>query len=258
MSGYSIRLTGSTSVDLMVKPYPRASIRRNVTWEQDSSGRYLPCDRGAQADWYDAEVTVHGNKADMEAFGTWLSTEGRETFTVAVTNGVVFAPNMNQTVSNTVTILNMDRLKRVFWASPTNGVDEVTFTLRAINPTLYSTTGSLSSLRILEQYEQDRSWGVSPTFTMGGDVVHHDHRDDAGRFRATFEQTTSEMIPILNYLVGTGRADAFTFPSISGVDYPFGIAAGALPLSCRAREFSVSRDSLNRWNLDLELVQDFS
>jgi hypothetical protein len=256
---YSIRLTGeSTSVDLKVKPWATTPIRRNVAWEQDSSGRFLPSDRGSQADWYDAQVTVFGQKAEMETFGSWLDTEAGETFTIAVTNGVLFAPNVDQTTANTATILDMDRLKRLFWASPTNGVDEVTFTLRLVSPTLYETAGSLAGLRLQPEYEQDSSWSRTPTFTQSGDVVHHDRRDRAGRFPGRFKQTTAEMIPILNFLMGGGRAEAFTFPTLPGVTYPFGIARGGLPLSCRAPEFSVSREGLNFWNLSIDFVEDFS
>ena len=250
----SITLTGAdSSISLMLKPFPKASIRRNVTWEQASSGEWYPCDRGAQADFYDAEVTVFGEKADMDAFSAWLDAQGRETFEVSNVNGVVFAPNVNQTVDFDVTILGMQALKRVFWASPTNGVDEVTFTLRAIDPTLYGTTGSLSALSLEPQYEHGKSFESFPTFLQDGSAVHHDLRNDAGRFVGDFNQTTTEAIALLNFLVGVGRADSFAFPSI-GVEYPFGVSKGDSVL-CRAKEFSLNRSSLNRWNLGIEFVE---
>lgn len=254
---YSIRLTGDISIDLMVKPWAAPSIRRNVTWEKDSMGRWLPSDRGNQADWYDAKVTVFGEKAAMETLSTWLQEEGRETFSVSVTNGVVFAPNVNQGASNTVTILEMDRLRREFWASPSNGVDELSFTLRLVSPSLYETAGSLAGLRLLQKYEQDKSWSVQASFTQGGSVIHHDIQDEAGRFKGRFQQTTEEMIPLLNFLMGDGRAEPFEFPNL-GVTYPFGIARGGLPLSCRAQEFSFTRDSLHMWDLSIDFVEDFA
>jgi hypothetical protein len=98
---------------------------------------------------------------------------------------------------------------------------------------------------------------VAPLFTYSGDVVHHDLRDDVGECRLTFEQTEDEMKAILNYLVGSGRSAAFTFPSL-GIPYPFGVSRGAGPFSCRATEFSVTRKSLNRWGLTVKFVEEIS
>lgn len=253
-----MRFTGSSSlVDVKCKPFAAPKVTRNLSMEQDSAGRWLPCDRGQAGDAWEATVTVFGVKAEMEAFASWLDTQGRGTFTVSAVQGVVFAPLMFQESSFTACIKDLERLKRVFWASPTNGVDEVSFTLRAITPTFYDVTASLASLRLKPQDERDASWNVSHLFTETGGVISQDRGGRAGRYVGRFVQRLDEARAILRYLVdGPGRTSAFAFPNI-GVQYPFGVARGDYTTkTCRVLGFEIERKSLGLWEFEIELVEE--
>ncbi len=249
------------SVSVRVNPWPQVSLRRNITWMEDAAGFRHGCDRGVDGDVYSARVTVFGIQSEMNAFADWVETNGRGIFEVSEINGVAFAPIVDQSVPLNATILDLERLQRAFFSPNATGVDEVTFTLRAIQPGLVtSPSASLDSLRLLDQFEQDKSTTVVKSFYQNGGTAAADYRADAGRFAGRFHQTTDETRSILRYLMGTGtiptgRALTFPFPSLPGVIYPFGKARGGLPLNCKAADVKVTRTSLDRWNLDLELVE---
>lgn len=254
---YSMRFKGlSSSIEVKFKPWPAPKFTPNVTWQQDSSGRWLPCSRTIAGDFWDIEVTLFASKANMEAFALWLDKEGRETFTVSAVDGELFPPLINQSGPFQACVIDVDRVMRVFWAGPSNGVDEVRFTLRALNPAFHEATPSLASLRLQPEYEQDASWPMSPAFYAGGGATFADRQDRAGKFRGRFLQRTEEAKAILAYLAhGDGRASAFPFPTI-GVEYPFGRARGGVPKLCRVREWRITRESLGLWGFEIEFVEE--
>ena len=57
--GYSLKL-GPSNLEVKIKPFADPGIVPNIEWpsEPDSAGRWLPCDRGEDGDFYDAKVTV--------------------------------------------------------------------------------------------------------------------------------------------------------------------------------------------------------
>jgi hypothetical protein len=258
---YSMQFRGLVSdetVNVRVKPNPATSISLGVTWAQDAAGYWRGVDRGV--DFYDSSVTVFGTVAEMLAFAEWVEGNGRGEFEVSVFNGQLFPPVVDQSGAINAVILDVDRLRRVFF-SPSSGVEEVSFTLRLIDPPLVETpASSLSTLRIGHTFEADKSTDRETGFYGDGQVFGSEWRSDTGRFVGGFDQSSTEAAAILRYLVGAstladeGRALTFSFPSI-GVAYPFGFARGGLPKNCKCRNIRVERLSLSRWLLRLELVE---
>jgi hypothetical protein len=250
--GYSMKFG---DLEVKVKRWPVVTLRRNITWAEDSAGFWQPCDRGTDGDFYNARVTAFGTKSEMENFADWIEANGRGTFTITDLDGIVFAPIVNQAGTLSATIIDLERLQRTFTAPGGEGIDEVTFTLRAVQPALVSSpAASLESLRLQEQFEHDKSTSVLKDFFQDGGAVSFDLGHDTGRFLGKFLQTTYEAKAILRYLMGTNRTAAFAFPALEGVDYPFGKARGS-SLQCRAKEVKISRVSLDRWNFEIEFVE---
>jgi hypothetical protein len=254
---YSMRFKGlSSPIEVKVKPWPVPKYTPNVTWQQDSSGRWLPSSRTIAGDFWDIEVTLFAVKANMETFARWLDKEGRETFTVTAVDGVLFPPLIDQSAPFSACVVDVERILRVFWGGVNNGVDEVRFTLRAMSPAFIAVEPSLDSLCLQPEDERDASWSMSPAFLAGGGAVFMDRQDRAGRFRARFVQTEDEARAILKHLAhGDGRASAIPFPSI-GVEYPFGPARGGMLKSCRVREWRITRESLGMWGFEIEFVEE--
>lgn len=241
-----------------LKPFPVPSIRRNVTWAMDSWGRWQGADRGPAGDVYEAKVTVFGTKAEMENFADWVETDGRGAFTVSEISGVIFAPVVAHTSPIDVVIVERERLKRVFFSTTDVGVDEVTFTLRVVNPTLWLPPDpGLGALRLQDQFEQDASTTVFPKFSGEGVPFLADRQYDSGRFVGEFVQDEVATREILWYLLAMKRANSFEFPVLPGVAYPFGKARGGLPKLCKVTELTIARLSLRRWVLRLTFVEHF-
>lgn len=255
---YSMRFSGLyTSIEVKVKPWPAPKYTPNVTWQQDSSGRWLPCSRTVAGDFWDLRVTAFGPKADMDALALWLDRNGRGSFTVEAVDGELFPPLIDQSSPLTACVVDVERMLRVFWASPVNGVDELVFTLRLLSPMFITATPSIASLRLQPEDERDSSWPMSPAFYAGGGATFADRQDRAGRYRARFVQMTDEVAGILAFLVhGPGRASAFPFPTFIGVEHPFGPARGGALKPCRVREWSLERVSLHMWAFEIEFVED--
>ncbi len=250
-------ILGPSALQIRIKPFADPGLKWNLTWSQDSAGRFLPCDRGQAGDIWTAKVTVCGTKSEMEAFATWVEAYGRGTFTISAFDGVHFAPLVFQESTMTACIADIDRLERVFWGGVSNGVDEVEITLRAVDPDFYGTTPSLSTLRPLSEYEQDKSWTVTATGLEDGGMAYTDLRVDAGRFVGQFRQTLGETRAIMAYIVqGVGRGASFTLPTFSGVTYPFGVARGVGPFLCRAMGFEIRRHSLHYWDLKITFSEE--
>ena len=246
------------SLPVKLKPFPAPSVRRNVAWAMDSWGRWQGADRGAEGDFFDAKVTVFGTKAEMEAFADWAEEHGREEFAIDEIDGVIFAPLVMHTAPIQAVITDRERLKRVFFSSTDTGVDEVTFTLRAVDPGLWAPSEpGFERLLLQDQFEQDKSTTVFPRFSGDGVPFIADRQFDAGRFVGEFIQDEAGTREALRYLLYTKRAESFDFPTLPGVTYPFGKARGGLPKLCKVTDLGIARPSLRRWALRITFVEYF-
>lgn len=253
--GYSIVLgTGSSALQVKVKPFPSPRIIPALSWAQDTAGNWHVTDRTANQDVHEADAVMFGTKSEMEILANWIEASGREKFVISDFDGTFFAPLVDHTQDVECTFLNLGRMRQAFFA-PDSGVYELSATFRALAPAWVSTTPSLESLRLQQGFEADKSTEVRKAFFYDTNVFAVDDRSDSGRFVGTFRQRKSEAEAILRYLLHETRAQAFAFPELPGVDYPFGKAHGALPKQCLAKSISVFRVNLKVWEIKIEFVE---
>ncbi len=259
MTSFTIfSLDGDFNISVPVKPLPAARVIPAIAWSQAANGEWGGTDRGASEDYYEVDVEFFGTASDMEALAAFLQGYCRGVFKIASIAGQLFLPNVLQTGIIQCVIPVRDRVQQVFYSPTEDGVQELRATFRALAPTLVtSPAASLSGLVLQEQFEADKSTTVTSVFSYDQTVTVLDRMSDAGTFKATFSQEIASAIAILRYLMVTARAAAFAFPTLPGIQYPFGEAQGALPKSCKAKSFSVSRPDLTHWDFSLELVESF-
>lgn len=249
---YSMQLLGgSTPFEVKVQPWPDTTIRPNIEWLEGD--HWIPCDRGAAGDVYESRLTVFGQKSEMDALDLYLQKHARQAFQISGAGFMPFAPVIEQAGTMTVFITSLERKRREFWASPSNGVDEWTMTLQAVKPSLVATAASLSTLCLQPQYEHDHSRTVTSGVFGGGNAFAIDNRGDIGRFRGTFIQRTEEARAILKFLLASTRGNLMAFPSI-GVEFPFGKSFAGSSY-CRWTDLEVRRLSLSRWQIGVTFLE---
>jgi hypothetical protein len=249
---------GYDELSVRLKPWPACRVVPGITWSpsrQAANGELYGIDRGPQADAYYADVVFFGEASDMETLADWLEQHGREPFCLSQIDGLIFPPNLDQVGSVPVAPVARDMENRVFW-SHESGVNELHMTLRAVEPDFVeSPPSSLDALVFSGVFTGDKSTSIGVQFSMSGKAVTVDLDQDAGVFHSAFTQGEAETAAALRYLMEMARANAFEMPAWT--PYPFGKARGALPKNCKCREINISRASLNRWTLNLELVESF-
>jgi hypothetical protein len=152
-------------------------------------------------------------------------------------------------------VIDFGERKQIQFAGVGGSVLDVSLTFRALSPSVLGTTPSLSTLRLQEGWEGDHTTEVAKSFSLNQTAFYADRQSDIGKFTGMFSQTTTELKAILAYILVTARASSFTFPTLSGVTYPFGIAKGSGPFNCKIKDFKISRKNLNRWSIMIEFVE---
>ncbi len=259
MSSISLLLTSDLAeAEAVIKPLPGCSIIPALSWSQAGNGEMGATDRGYLEDIYDTDVTFFGTLSEMNTLGNFLFQYGRLPFYVTVSSGLIFAPNINQASAIQVVIPVIDRVMQVFFSPPSDGVQELRVTFRALSPTrLTSPAASLSGLILQESFEADKSTEVSNIFTYDQSLSVLDRKNDFGRFKGRFRQDFNGTAAAIRYFMETARGSVVAFPTLPGVTYPFGVSMGALPLASKVHSFSITRPDLDNYDLDVEWVQSF-
>jgi cytochrome c556 len=234
------------------RPWPEMTVTRAIRWAVNSAGNRMGADRGVAMDTHESVVKFIDTETNINSLISVLNSN-RETVDLTSFQTDVFIPEVNHTGTITCAHEIIGERKRVFHA--TTAVYEMDVKFRAIAPTLIGTSASLSSLRIQESPTADQTWSLGRAFSETGAQFYADHKRDNGALKATFSQTTTQMKAILSYLLTTSRAATITLPTFSGLTYPFGYLRGTGPFNAKALSFSVKRNNLNRWTLDIEFAE---
>lgn len=250
------------NLSVRVKPYPATRVRPGIEWPaggRAADGEWYGIDRGAATDAYFADVVFFGSKSEMRDLAEWLEVHGRGDFRLGQISGLVFPPHLNQSGFVSVAPAGRRREGHVFFSpGEAEGMHELAMTLRAVSPVIVDSPGSsLGGLALQPSYEADKSTEVAMEFSIDGDAHAVDAAGDAGRFVGSFRQDSESAAAVLKFLLQANRASPFDFPDLPQVDYPFGITRGGLPKKCKARSFSIARESLNRWGMKIEFVESF-
>jgi len=249
MSG-TVTLAGTS---YPVQLWPTCPIQPAILWDQDAAGYWGGSDRGASQDIYESTCLFAGPEGTINTLEQALDAN-RESMTLGAFQAPIFAPNVDHTGSLTVAALDIQRKQVQYGISAHVYSLQVTF--RAIAPPLLATTPSLAGLRPQDGFVATNSYESPKAFSMSQTAYYGDHRSDSGTLDVTLVQNTATTRAILAYILTTARANAVAFPSAlaATIAYPWGRSRGA-PTNCRFTGLSVSRKNLNRWTLQLRLVE---
>ncbi len=247
------------ALDVEVKPLPATRVVPAMVWSQAANGEWSCTDRGADQDYYEADMTFFGTKSDMDSLAAFLQSWCRGIFKIHNIDGFLFMPNVLQTGTLTCVIPSRDRVQQVYYSPTETGVQELKATFRAISATLInSPAASLSGLVLQEQFEADKTTAETTVFAYDQTATVLDRANDAGTFKGHFLQELASAQAILRYLLETARGSAFAFPTLPGVEFPFGEARGALPKSCKSIGLSCTQVDLTHWDIAPVWVESFA
>ncbi len=266
MAGFSctlLNISTSDSITIRVKEFPVCNVALAVEWPSArvaANGDVYGIDRGAQSDIYTAEIVIFGTVAEMAAVAAWLQANGRNKFRLTSISGYIFPPHIDQSGTIKVSPVARDLEGRVFFAPTEDGTNELSIKLRLtdLDEDTYVGTPSIAGLTLGEVFTQGASNTVAHTFSDSGAEVDIDLDADAGLFSAPFVQDTAATRDAMLLLTGdTIRQNAFDFPALPGVDYPFGEQRGPLPKRCKQRVIACRRISLDMWEIRPEWPESF-
>lgn len=242
------------SAEFLVKRWPKARITPPYDWVKTWAENPYAYDRGAAQDVYESEVVFYDTEANINTIQTALETV-RGSATLSSFTDIIFAPNVDHSGSITCVLKVLKPRRATAFAAGTTAMFEMTVTLRAVSPTLLSTTPSLATLRPQMGYEADKVYQSLKGFSMDQTMSNLDRRTDAGVCTVPFVQLTAEIKAILAYILVTLRAASFTFPSALGITYPFGVVRGGLPKNCKITAFSFSRRDQETWAMSITFTE---
>jgi len=232
--------------------------RPMTKWAVDFSpthdGYHASRDRGAAEDEYRAAVVFMGPQDELEALETVLA-ENRESFFIRCDTGEeIFGADIDYSAPLLVTVEEYGRCDRASYAQYS-----MPMRLRLLAPA-FQGTPSLSPLRLsFWRYGASSKFAVNKRFSYAGAASYLDHRTDPGVFMGEFTQTTAEMRAIRRYLLATARGEAIPFPTLGGVDFPFGNRMAQRRFQmCHVLEWEdLGRENFTDWRLSLVLGQAF-
>lgn len=228
-------------------------VERALDWDRDSQQYWFANDRGVDQDAYSGAIVFKGPQDELADLEGALA-DNREGITITCGIGEeIFGADIDYSDPLSVTVADFGRCDRVSF-----GQFSMPLKLRLLAPTFKSVTPSLSALRLSSwRYGASASFAVGKGFSMEGAATYSDFQADTGIFEGEFTQTQAEMEAIRRYLLSVVRGADFSFPSLGGVEYPFGTRKPPLAACrCRVREFEeLGRDNLTNWRFRLVLTE---
>ena len=235
-------------------PFPQPIIQPAWTPVIDDSGIMHSSDRGVSQDVYLSNVIFQGPENEINIIANLINSN-RGTITLSAFNVQLFSPNVDHTGSISCSIETPIKLrKQLVFGNPYHVyILEVVF--RALSPALLSPTPSLSKLKLNHGFTADHLTAMNKDYTYSQSPIYEDKNDDPGYFNGLFVQNIADMQAILAYFLVTSRGASFTFPTISGLTYPFGYSRGTGPFKVANYSMKLQRKNLNRYTLLLELKE---
>ncbi len=266
MAGFSctlVNISTSDSIAVRAKEFPVCNVALAVDWpaaRAAANGEVYGVDRGGQSDVYTADLVIFGTVDEMADVAAWLQANGRNKFRLTAISGYIFPPHIDQSGTIKVSPVARDLEGRVFFAPTEYGANELAIKLRLVDlgEDTYVGTPSIAGLTLGENFTQGASNTVAHTFSDSGAEVDIDLDADAGLFSSPFVQDTVATRNSMLLLTGdTIRQSAFDFPTLPGVEYPFGEQRGPLPKRCKQRVIACVRKSLDMWEVKPEWRESF-
>jgi hypothetical protein len=210
-----------------------------ITWSQLSNGNWRGVDRGQAADIYQSQISFVGTESELSDLETFLNSN-RVSFSATITEKeAIFGANIDYSSPLTVYVSDYSDVKRISF-------NQYAMELRLLldSPTFATITPLLSVLKVASYTStQQTNFTIKNHVTYDGEFNLYDSLVDDGFFECIFTQTLAEMKQIREYLRTTARASTITFPTISGIDKPWGQRTGT-PTNCKI----ISWEDLGRIN----------
>ena len=259
MSDCSFSIDGDTPFDCFIRQWPKLRIVSAITWTELANGGFIGLDRtitgGIVEIIHESTILFYGTLDFISSLQTKLENDCRQGCIVTNIHTPIFCPLVDYSSPIGVTIEPVPATQQSFAIGP-SGMHELQAVIRADSYSYVSTSPSLSTLRLQNKYTAGKNYLELPRYSYTQIPFYANPLMEAGIFKATFFQKTSELIPILDYILISKRALPFTFPTTQCGTYPFGPTQPSAP-SCNFTSFEVQQMADDWWQLNIEFSQAF-
>ena len=259
ISGSGI-ITFSAKIKLDFQPVTHYAL----DWHQVSSGNYYATDRGAAADYYDAEnVRIYGTEATINTFIMQVEANrhaGSNVITLSSFNASeeIFGADVDYsggTYPVLVTVLEIGRRAQNTWKGWS-----VTMKLRLLSPSAFIGVAALPSMRCVSVgVDADADRSIIKLDTYNNTFFYIDQNKDTGTFAGQFIFTELQMRNLRRFMA-TNRAAAFSLPGINGITYPFGPnrAGSGYPYNVKLLKIEDEHlwNDVGRWSCKLMIAEE--
>jgi hypothetical protein len=272
-----ISATGITDFTAKIKPDFKPAYHPDfeTKWAQLSSGNWRTTDRGATADYYEAEnVTIYGTESgalgtqSVNAFIANIETNRLQGFGANIlflstfaSNEHIFGADIVHPATNATTIpvsvTEIGRRVQNTWKGWA-----LTCKLRFLGlPSSFAGSPTLPSLRwVPVGYDADSDRTLQLVDSYNNTMYYADPRSDAGTWSGDCMFLDSEMQNLRRFFA-VNRGATFSLAGIGGVLYPFGInrhaATGGYPYSVKLKNIEDERMfGVSRWIAKLTIVEE--
>lgn len=252
MSAVSFYLAGTVPVRL--RPFAIPSMALNVGYAPTAQGGVAPVPR-TRGDIYEARGVAFGTRDEIATLVAYLDAN-RDAIPITGIATPFLVPLIAHE-SPITAYIRREVPEQKAYASQVDGFYEVALAIRAVSFSSVVVSGSLASLRQRGRFisgHQDVSAG---RFSYEGVPSFADTLNGQGVFRETFYQSTTETAAILQFW-REHRGRSFVFPSLAGVQYPFGPDRPSVGDARAVLEVdSVERANLHFYLLRLSFIEAF-
>lgn len=256
----SFSIAGDTNFPCFIERWPKQTIITAITWTELANGGYIGLDRtingGLQEMNHETQVTFMGDHDYISSLQTKLENDCREGCTLVNNQSYVFCPLVDRE-SIDVTIEPVEAKQFSFAVGP-SGMYEMDAKITGVNFNYVTGVGaSLLGLRLANKYTAGKNYNELSRFSYTQVPSYMNPLNDAGTFKATFTQMTSEILPILQFIMIDQRALPFDFPTDQCGLFPFGPTQPEGPL-CNITAFTLQQTDVDWWTIEIQFSQYFA
>lgn len=251
--------SGFATFSAKIKPEFRPVTTLALTWAQASSGQWNATDRGTSSDKYEATgIRLYGNESLTNAFITAI--EANRTTSGTYPNQIILS-GFNSTEQ--IFGADIDYSGYIYATAWLDRREQgslkgwgQSLRMQALLPLSFVGTSALPSLRsVAIGVDADADRSILKQDAYNSTIFYCDFGRDAGEFSGTLNLSASDMKNLRRF-AATNRGGAFTLPTISGIQYPFGVRRGAGPFQAKLK--SISDETMwgvSRWTCKINFVE---